>query len=151
MSEVVIVNLSMVHYWYIITLPLLWHDCILSSVGLLPWCSASADFHRIIQFIQTTDGLWHWVCKNGSDTKMCCWRQKKQEQLTVPSLSWSIQSSRSIFEIGILFHMLRTSNITNLQFSQQEGDITIRKSNLKTIFMKTKWSLIYLIKSLADT
>ena len=51
------------------------------------------------------------MCRNGSDTEIFCWRQGKQEQLTVPLLSWSTQSSRSIFEIGIL-----TSNIANLQF-----------------------------------
>ena len=40
-------------------------------------------FHRILQFIQTTHGLRHWVCRNRSDAKIFCWRKGKQEQLTV--------------------------------------------------------------------
>jgi len=27
-------------------------------------------FHRILQFIQTTHGLRHWVCRNGSDAEV---------------------------------------------------------------------------------
>ena len=81
-----IINLSMVHYYTSITVT------------------------------QTTHGLRHGVCRNGSDAEVFCWRQGKQEQLTVPLPSWSTQSLRSVFEIGILFHMSRTSNITNLQF-----------------------------------
>jgi len=73
-------------------------------VALLPWCST---FYCILQFIQTAHGLWYWVCRNRSNTEIFCWRQGKQEQLTVPSLFWSTQSLRSIFKIGILFHMLR--------------------------------------------
>ena len=57
--------------------------------------------------------------------KFFCWRQGKQEQLTVPSLSWSTQSSRSIFEIGTLFHMSRTSNIANMQFKWLQEFIDI--------------------------
>ena len=80
-----IVNLSMVHYYITITVT------------------------------QTTHGLRHGVCRNGSDAEVFCWRQGKQEQLTVPLPSWSTQSSRSIFEIGTSFHMSRAFNITNLQ------------------------------------
>ena len=75
-----------------------------------------STFHRVLQFMQTAHGLRHWVCRNRSDAEIFCWTQEKQEQLTVLSLSWSTQSSRSMFEIGTLFHMSRTSNIANLQF-----------------------------------
>jgi len=90
--------------------------------SLLPWCST---FHRVLQFIQTAHGLQHWACRNRNDAEVFCWRQGKQEQLTVPSLSWSTQSSRSIFKIGILFHMSRTSNIKNLQFKWLQEFIDI--------------------------
>ena len=102
-----IVNLSygtLLHYHY--------RDA--TSHAFYPYCH-SASAYYILQFIQTTDGLQHGVCRNGSDTEFC-WRQGKQEQLTVPLPSWSTQSSRPIFEIGILFHMSRTSNVKNLQF-----------------------------------
>ena len=85
-----------------------WLVAMMFDLGLL-------SFTAFLQFIKTTHGLRHWVCGNRSDAKIFCWRQGKQEQLTVPSLSWSTQSSRSIFEIGILFYMSRTSNIANLQ------------------------------------
>ena len=87
-----------------------------------------ATSHRFLFYLSprpaihtNPSGLRHWACRNRSDAEVFFWRQVfywrqgKQEQLTVPSLSWSTQSSRSIFEIGTLFHMSRTSNIANLQ------------------------------------